>query len=161
MRSKIWHNPGTQSIRSAFRLKTLYMNVLEKDDGVGWGCVEFGHHPCNDGITHTHTNDEGRANFRHQFQFRLSLLSGKWSSIYCTMPFDLVRPRTITERWQPARERDVTQLQHCNVYLPFHSKSHAFIAENGLSTSTWQGWGHKEHSNKRKSTILLHWRRAY
>lgn len=24
-----------------------------------------------------------------------------------------------------------------------------------------QGWGHKEHSNKRKSTILLHWRRAY
>lgn len=155
------------------------MNVLEKDDGVGWGCVEqarmavgtiaiLSSNSRNTGVSlqvlwsapqmhysltaswditpammasHTHTNDKGRANFRHQFQFRLSLFIGKWSSIYCTMPFDLVRPRTITERWQPARERDVTQLQHCNVYLPFHSKSHAFIAENGLSTSAWQGWG--------------------
>lgn len=112
--------------------------------------------------SHTHTQmTKAEQTFDINFNSDCPFFSGKWSSIYCTMPFDLVRPRTITERWQPARERDVTQLQHCNVYLPFHSKSHAFIAENGLSTSAWQGWGHNEHSNKRKSTILLHWRRAY
>lgn len=119
---------------SLFKSFDLLLKCTTRYQPVGTSPLQWWHH------THTQITKTEQT-FDINFNSDCPFFSGKWSSIYCTMPFDLVRPRTITERWQPARERDVTQLQHCNVYLLFHSKSHAFIAENGLSTSAWQGWG--------------------